>query len=919
MKHSDVISPSMRGEIKNGNEIGLLSLKLLDTASDRELDDLCKLAAHVCNVEKVYICLFEKLPGEIGFNYNLNISEHPYNLELFDLLAERPEEMIVIPDILDDSRFTELSTSKNYDTDRFIISISLTNPDNRRLGLLTLFEQQPGHLSSAQHQAIQTVARQVENLLNLRKTNNELSSQQKQFRRTVERSPNIVYRFSEVPGESYHSPRTEEILGYSTKELNDNPDMWRDLIHPQDLAGVDRAVYEARQGTPIDISYRIRTKSGEWRWLHDRSVNIIDENGNIYIEGVASDVTRQKQNEETLVAQAGYIESLLSAMPDLIFVINKEGIFLEVKAGNKEDLLQPENQIMGQHISDVLDVDLSNRFAETIKEATEERYESIVEYKLTIDGKEKVFEARVSPFGNEKVIVLIRNVTQERAVFEKLRVSEEAFRGNFENAAVGMTLVDSNGNWLKVNQTICDTLGYREEEFLNLTYKDITFPEDLEKDVAFVTQILDGTIDHYQMEKRFLHKNGSVINGVQAVSTVKDSEGEILYYISQVIDITPLKNAELDLANALAKNQAILDSSVNTAIIGTDLNGVIQSFNTGAENLTGYRANDVIGEKTPKLFHLSDELKSFSNQRGIDRDGFKLLISSAYGETSELSEWTYVRKDGSHIPVQLSVSLIKTGEDSVNGYLVMATDISSIKKAEYELKQLVDLTQGHNDRLKNFAGIVSHNLRNHAGNIDGLLNLLEEEQQDIVENEYFSYLKQASGNLVNTIKNLSDITHLNEVDKSKMESINLNEYIDKAIQDVSALAKKEQVKIIHKPESEERIYGVPAYLDSIVLNFITNGIKYRSDQRESFVKLTTSTDEDYTVLAVEDNGLGIDLEKHGDKLYGQYNTFHDHPDSRGIGLFITKNQVDAMGGKIKVESEPDRGTTFRIYFRKSSA
>lgn len=917
MKYSDVILIPNQEKIKSS--IGGYSpgLKLLDTASDAELDDLCKLAAHVCNVDIAHICLLEEFPGEIEHNYDLIIKDCPESLKLFRWVVEQQDDLLVIPDIFDDERFAATLSGEVFKARRFLISLSIKAPGGKRLGAISLFDQKPGKLNSLQKKAIQTVAHQIENLLELRKTNNELSSQQEQFQRIVEHSPNIVYRFSQIPGESYHSPRTEEILGYSTHQLKENPGLWRDSIHPGDLVNVDRAIADAKHGIPIDLTYRIRTKRGEWRWLHDRSVNIIDDKGNIYIEGVASDVTRQKQNEETLLAQTSYIESLLTAMPDLFFVISKEGVFLEVKAGNKEDLLQPESEFKGQHISNMLDHDLCDRLTIAIQDVLANQSGSTVEYELMVDGKKSVFEGRVTPFGSEKVIVLVRNVTQEKAVFEKLRVSEEAFRGNFENAAVGMALVGNNGEWLKVNQTVSDILGYSGDELLKLTFQDVTHPDDLDKDLGLLNQILNGTRDHYQMEKRYLHKNGSVIHAILAVSTVKNSEGDILYYISQVVDITPLKHAKLNLAEALAKNQAILNSSVNTAIIGTDLDGVIQTFNSGAENLTGYPAEEVLGKNTPGIFHLADELKQHCSAYRNEGDGFHLLVSCADERPSEFSEWTYVRKHGANIPVQLSISPIKSSGGKVTGYLVMATDISSIKKAERELRQLVDLAQSQNGRLQNFARIVSHNLRNHTANIDGLINLLEEELQDIGENEYFSYLKLASENLVNTIRNLSDITDLNEVDESKMESLDLSEYINKAIQNVSALASKEKVNIIHQPGKEAWISGIPAYLDSIVLNFITNGIRYRSKQRESFVKLSVSSAGSFTVLSVADNGLGIDLEKHGDKLFGEYNTFHDHPDSRGIGLFITKNQVDAMGGSIEVESEPDRGTTFRIYFKKS--
>lgn len=110
----------------------------------------------------------------------------------------------------------------------------------------------------------------------------------------------------------------------------------------------------------------------------------------------------------------------------------------------------------------------------------------------------------------------------------------------------------------------------------------------------------------------------------------------------------------------------------------------------------------MLGKKTPVLFHLDNELDEQCNDSRKKCEGFQLLVSCADKRITEFSEWTYVRKDGAKIPVQLSISPIKSSGDQLTGYLVMANDLSSFKKAERELKQLVDLAQSQNDRLKNF-------------------------------------------------------------------------------------------------------------------------------------------------------------------------------------------------------------------------
>ena len=175
-------------------------------------------------------------------------------------------------------------------------------------------------------------------------------------------------------------------------------------------------------------------------------------------------------------------------------------------------------------------------------------------------------------------------------------------------------------------------------------------------------------------------------------------------------------------------------------------------------------------------------------------------------------------------------------------------------------------------------------------------------------------LDQASDNLMETITHLSEVAALNVKENVEFSEVNLGSTVEKAIYNVSALARTSNVQIINLLDQEAIILGVPAYCDSIMLNFLTNGIKYRSDRKDCFIKIYSEKTDNHLIIHFEDNGLGIDLKRHGSKLFGMYKTFHRNNDARGIGLFITKNQIEAMGGRITVKSEIGVGTRFAITF-----
>ena len=221
----------------------------------------------------------------------------------------------------------------------------------------------------------------------------------------------------------------------------------------------------------------------------------------------------------------------------------------------------------------------------------------------------------------------------------------------------------------------------------------------------------------------------------------------------------------------------------------------------------------------------------------------------------------------------------------------------------------------HNNRLTNFAHIVSHNLRSHTSNISMLLDLARQDDPKLIENEYYRNVKVVSDNMNETIHQLSEIVEINSRVSSTLTSQSLLKSVQKSIKTVDPIIKKNNAKIHLKVETDINVLAVHAYMESIILNLITNAIKYRSPERLPELKITGGIKGEYAFLSFEDNGLGIDLDRHGSKLFGMYKTFHSHAEARGIGLFISKNQIEAMGGKIEVESEINKGAKFTAYFR----
>ncbi len=273
----------------------------------------------------------------------------------------------------------------------------------------------------------------------------------------------------------------------------------------------------------------------------------------------------------------------------------------------------------------------------------------------------------------------------------------------------------------------------------------------------------------------------------------------------------------------------------------------------------------------------------------------------------------YIHKTGRTVWVTLIVSKIWKKEKNVVNHITIVEDITERKRAEEELKQSFEVVSEQNKRLLNFSYIVSHNLRSHTSNIQSISSFLEIAETQKERDDMINLLKQVSHSLNETMSNLNEVVSIRTNINLTVEPLNLHDYIENAKVVLSKQMQSKFAKVQNLVAPEIEVLYNAAYLESILLNFISNAVRYSHPDRKPIISI--SYNEQEKTLTIKDNGIGIDLEKNGSKLFGMYKTFNNNPDSKGIGLFITKNQIDAMGGRIETESKLGVGTTFTIYFK----
>lgn len=287
-------------------------------------------------------------------------------------------------------------------------------------------------------------------------------------------------------------------------------------------------------------------------------------------------------------------------------------------------------------------------------------------------------------------------------------------------------------------------------------------------------------------------------------------------------------------------------------------------------------------------------------------------------------EWTVLRKDNKLIPCE--VRLVKLPYEGSNIVRTSVIDITDRKRAERmlnlekqkleqknnELTELNSTLENQTKQLQEFAYISSHNLRSPAGNIRALLDFYRSDPSQQNLDVILEKLDIVSVDLLETINDLANVVKIkNEISQERVR-ISLHMLIEKAKDSLSEQIKSKQAEVKVNLNGIEAINASKTYMDSIALNLLSNALKYAKTDVPPVIDISAQEEDGYLKLRVKDNGLGIDLKKHGKKVFGLRKTFHRNKDSRGVGLFITKAQVEAMQGSIAIESEQNVGTTFTI-------
>lgn len=496
------------------------------------------------------------------------------------------------------------------------------------------------------------------------------------------------------------------------------------------------------------------------------------------------------------------------------------------------------------------------------------------------------------------------------------KINDELYKSNERYDIVAKATSDTIWDWdIKTggfiwNKGIQSVFGYKKEDVgknLQWWFEKI-HPEDSLKMSVKLYSFIEQKTEKWQDYYRFMCADGTYKYVFDRGFLVMDEDRNVVRMIGAIQDISKQKEEE----QRLKLLETVITQTKDTVII-TEAGDIEEELpkivfvNPAFTNMTGYKPKEVVDKSAKMLM----------NKFSLRKDLKKLAEALKKKETFSF-ESLNKRKDKTEYWVNISMIPITDKDNQHSHWISIQRDISVEKEREKEREQLIsELTQNNKD-LKQFSYITSHNLRAPLSNLTGLLNLVEDIPIENSElKEIINGFSKSTSQLNETINDLINVIIIKDSPSIQKEDIVIKDVFENVFNQLSFLISLKKPIIKMDLHETQTICLNKSYIESILLNLMTNSLRYLDPKRQLKIWISSKKNTTETILTFKDNGIGIDLERNRDKIFGLYQRFHDYADSKGLGLYLVKSQVESMGGKIGVESIVGEGTTFTITFKNN--
>ncbi|MER2997540.1 PAS domain-containing sensor histidine kinase [Pontibacter populi] len=693
----------------------------------------------------------------------------------------------------------------------------------------------------------------------------------------------------------YVSNSVELHVGFKPCELVGNNALH--YIHPDDLP----YILEVLQAIPSEKQIKVKPfrylhQNGSWRWLSLVLTNMLE---NPVIQGYvtnAHDITDEVELDRKREKSEAYYKALFFNHPDLVFTLNENGLIDESNASVSRISGYLPSEAIGKHFTHYI--------------ASSHLQEAVQAFRKVIDGGAHTFETRIINKSQELIDLCVtlvpvwlgNRITAVHCIAKditQVKLSERLLK---EQAAQLSNILGSiTEAFFALNKQWCFT--YANRVFAD--YFKVPAESIINRNIWQNSPELVYTLFYHKCLQ--VMATGEATEFEEYIETIEATINYKIYPFEDGVavcftDITA-KNAT---QNELKKLSLVASKTTNGVII-TDKKGKVEWVNDSFTKLTGYTQEEMQQQDPISKLQGPDTNKE-------DIINLRRLLGLAIPFSEELLSY---KKDGERIWIAADITPILNDEDKIEKFIVIYTDVSDRKFAEEKLLQMNENLVMQNRDLQQFTYIVSHNLRAPVANMMGLTRILP--KLDINSPSYTTALLSLDKSVLRLDNVICDLTKIlsvkNPENAETTETIELKSISEEVITSMQdTLYNLNATVRLHIPD-DIILNAKRAYLHSIIHNLVTNAIKYRAEERTLHIELVAEHKPQGTTLQVRDNGLGMDMEVVRPHIFKLYKRFHVHTEGTGLGLYLVKSQVEAMGGTIDVESAKGHGTTFRVFFR----
>ncbi len=731
----------------------------------------------------------------------------------------------------------------------------------------------------------------------------------------------------EIPtGRVTFNERWASMLGYRLDELEPHVRTWEQLVHPDDLHQVMATVSAHLRGdTPTYSSeHRLRTKSGAWCWVFD-SGRVVERNAKgapLRVAGIHLDISEQKRMEESLRESEERFRQVTEHIdavfwltsPDKSQVLYVSPAF-ETVWECPRDLLYANPGLWFDHVHP----EDRNRVTATACQPCDEEYRIVTPGGRVRWIRDRSFAIKNATGETYRLAGIAGDITDAKQMEDNLRASERRHRSLVELSPHAI-FINCEDRIVFANRACAKLLGaIAPSQLFGKRVLEIIHPGSQDLVQERIASIRATNQAAPPIEEQFIALDGSVIEVEVAAAPIMFEGKPAIQVIAT--DIRARKGLERALLATNLQLQTILASATTVSIVATNTEGTITTFNTGAEELLGYSAVEMIGHQSLTLLHVPEEIdrhaRELSDLYEHPIHGVAALIENAKRGGFDEREWTYQRKDGSRLTVLSTITALRDSDGVVTGFLAIGKDITSRKAAENALAQARDEALRAAQIKADFLATMSHEIRTPMNAIIGMTGLLLDTALTKEQHEFADSVRRSSDGLLTLLNDILDFSKI-EAGKLHFEQLpfDLRMTVEDTVELLAEQAQSKGLELIGLVDAAvpTAVVGDPGRLRQILVNLVGNAIKFTA-AGEVFLHVTRETQDGLDLLrfTIKDTGIGIPEAVQG-RLFHAFVQADSSTTRRfggtGLGLAICQRLVSQMHGRIGVESHSGQGSTF---------